>query len=272
MSEFLELKTTNQEEQSFNGQALHKQLYINPKAVIEHPPIALSCGRAFDYPVPIVTYGNFACIVGASKSMKSFFKSALLSCYIGGKAQTRFDDILGHETKGKFVIDIDTEQSEYHAQKAANRVLSMCGGDYQNYKMFALRSITPKERVEFIEWLFKESEYKNKIGLCSIDGVADLIENVNDLDKSNEITQKLMTLSAENNAAILTILHRNFDSDKPTGHLGSAILKKAESVIFVDKSEKIVSVAPKYTRNIAFDGFTFTVDEQGLPYKLQTNF
>lgn len=272
MSEFLDINDFKKEEETFNGVALHKKLYINPKDKLEHPPIALSCGDSFGEATPIVTYGNFACIVGASKSMKSFFKSALLACYIGGSAQTKFDDIVGHETTGKFIIDIDTEQSEYHAQKASNRVLNMVGSDNGFYKMFALRSITPKERVQFIEWLFNESPYKNKIGLCSIDGVADLIENVNDLDKSNEITQKLMQLSADNKTAILTILHRNFDSDKPTGHLGSAILKKAESVIFVNKDHDLVTVAPKYTRNIAFQGFTFSVDNNGLPYKVKSNF
>jgi len=247
-------------------------LYIDPLKKIEHQPIAISAGYKFDCHVPIVTYGNFSCIVGASKSMKSFFKSALLACYIGGEAQTYFSDIKGHDTKDKFIIDLDTEQSEYHCQKASKRVIDMVGINYEKYKMFALRSLEPKERVQFLEYLFNESEYKNKIGLCSIDGVADLIENVNDLDKSNMITQKLMKLSADNNTALLTVLHRNFESDKPTGHLGSAILKKAESVIFVDKNDDIVTVKPKYTRNIPFDGFTFSLNNKQLPEQLDNIF
>ena len=248
------------------------KLYIDPIKEIKHQPIAISCGNKFDTDVPIVTYGNFSCIVGASKSMKSFFKSALLACYIGGNSQNHFIDIKGHDTKDKFIIDLDTEQSEYHCQRSARRVLNMVGINYEKYKMFALRSLEPKERVQFLEYLFLESEYKNNIGLCSIDGVADLIENVNDLDKSNMITQKLMKLSADSDAAILTILHRNFESEKPTGHLGSSVLKKAESTIFIDKNEDIVTVTPKYTRNIPFDGFTFTLDENHLPTELNKSF
>jgi hypothetical protein len=247
-------------------------LYIDPLKKIEHQPIAISAGYKFNEYIPIVTYGNFSCIVGASKSMKSFFKSALLACYIGGNATNHFSEIKGHGNKDKFILDLDTEQSEYHCQKASHRVLKMIGGNYEYYKMFALRSLNPNERVQFLEYLFLESEYKNKIGLCSIDGVADLIENVNDLDKSNMITQKLMKISADHNTALLTILHRNFESEKPTGHLGSAILKKAESTIFVDKNEDIVTVKPKYTRNIPFDGFTFGLDENQLPSQLDSIF
>ena len=247
-------------------------LYIDPLKKIIHEPIAISAGYKFDNYVPLVTYGNFSCIVGASKSMKSFFKSALLACYIGGESQNYFSEIKGHDTKGKFIIDLDTEQSEYHCQKASQRVLKMVGINYEKYKMFALRSLEPKERVQFLDYLFNESEYKGNIGLCSIDGVADLIENVNDLDKSNMITQKLMKISADHNAALLTVLHRNFESDKPTGHLGSAVLKKAESTIFVDKDNDVVTVKPKYTRNIPFDGFTFGLNENQLPKQLDNIF
>ena len=69
------------------------KLYIDPLKEIQHQPIAISCGTKFNHDVPVVTYGNFTCIVGASKSMKSFFKSALLACYIGGNAQNHFIDI-----------------------------------------------------------------------------------------------------------------------------------------------------------------------------------
>lgn len=265
MIDHLNIDELKNKEVEFNGIEIHKQHLINPDIEIEHPPIAISVGFNQNFHTPLVTYGNFACIVGASKSMKSFLKTALNACYIGGKAQNYFSEIIGHDTKGKYIIDVDTEQSDYHVHKAANRVLTMVGNRVNNYKMFALRSINPKERMQFIEWLFNESDYKGKIGLCSIDGVADLVENVNDLDRSNEVTQKLMSLSYNHKSAILTVLHRNFESDKPTGHLGSAILKKAETVLFVDKEDSIVNVKPRYTRNIPFEPFSFSLNEESIP-------
>ena len=256
----------------FNGIKIHNEAIIRPSDKMLLQPIALSCGVKFNEHVPMVTYGNFMCIVGASKSMKSFLKTTLLACYIGGNAQNLFPEIHGHSTKERFIIDLDTEQSDYHVHRASKRIVEMVGTNYPYYRMFALRSITPKERVQFIEWLYKESEYRNQIGLMSVDGVADLLDNVNDLDKSNEITQMLMTLTKENNSAMITVLHRNFESDKPTGHLGSAILKKSETVAFVDKKDDVVEVKARYTRNIPFDNFSFMVDNFGIPKQMDSIF
>lgn len=273
MSEKLDIKDFQENvEIEFNAEEIHDECLIDTNEEIEQQPIAISIGYKFDEYTPLVTYGNFCCIVGASKSMKSFLKSAIISCYIGGNSQNYFQDIKGHDTENKVIIDIDTEQSKYHVQKIGKRVNTMVGNNYRNYKIFALRPKTAQERVKFIEWLFTESEYSGRIGLLSIDGVADLVDNVNDLDASNEVTQKLMTWSADNNCAIITVLHRNFESNKPTGHLGSAILKKSETVVFVDKDDDIVSVKPRYTRNIPFDNFTFTVDENGIPKENGTIF
>ena len=134
---------------NFNPKDAINNLYVDPLKKIIQQPIALSAGYKFNEFVPLVTYGNFACIVGASKSMKSFFKSALLACYIGGQSQNYFSEIKGHDSEDKFILDLDTEQSEYHCQKASQRVLKMVGINYEKYKMFALRSLEPKERVIF---------------------------------------------------------------------------------------------------------------------------
>lgn len=257
--------------ESFNGDAVHSECLIDYNKLIEKPPIAISCGSGYDGDIPLVTYGNFACLVGASKSYKSFFKSALISCYIGGTAQSYFENIKGHDTKGKYIIDIDTEQGEYHVQKASKRVISMIGNQYKGYISFALRPKTPEERVKFIDWIFNESQYKDKIGLMSIDGAADLVNNVNDLDKANEITQKFMKWSADNNCAIITVIHKNYESNKPTGHLGSAILKKAETVCFIQKEDNIAEVKAKYTRNMPFEDFKFRINENGLPQSLEND-
>ena len=80
-------------------------------------PVALSIGNHFykgtQYPTPFGTYGNFSCIVGASKSMKTFLKSAITAAYIGGNTQNLFPNVRGHNIKDKWVIDIDTEQSRF---------------------------------------------------------------------------------------------------------------------------------------------------------------
>ena len=269
--ELLDIKNF-EKEVVFEPANVFYECLIDANEELPKPPIAISVGYKYSEDVPLVTYGNFCTIVGASKSMKSFLKSAFLSCYIGGQAQNYFSDIKGHESKGKYVIDIDTEQGKYHVQLAVKRVHTMIGSDYKGYKGFTLRPKTPKQRVLFIEWLLTESDYANKIGILSIDGVADLVEDVNDLKAANEITQKLMSWSNDHKIGILTVIHKNFGTEKATGHLGSAVLKKAETVVFVNKEDKIVTVSPKYSRNIPFDDFTFTVNEHGIPHETELDF
>lgn len=267
MLETLKIETL---EETIDYNKLYDDAFVDVTKQLEKQPIALSMGKKFGEFTPIVTYGNFMCLVGASKSMKTFLKTALTASYVGGEASKYFSETYGHENSGKYVLDFDTEQSEYHVQLAARRVVKMVGKQNPFYKPFALRPFTVKERVDFIEHLIMESDFKNKVGLVLIDGIADLVDNVNDLDKSNAIVQKMMTITEQSKCAMITVLHRNFDSDKPTGHLGSAVLKKSETVLFVNKQGDIVDVKSQYSRNIPIDDFSFTVVD-GIPQKTDNN-
>lgn len=244
---------------------IHNETFIDLKKDMIKQPICLSYGHKFSEFAPLVSYGNFMCIVGASKSYKSFLKSALIAGYIGGKSKNYFKELQGHSQQNKFIIDIDTEQGEYHVQRTSRRIIKMVGSQYSYYKPFALRALTPKERLQFLEWIFYESDYKNDIGLCAIDGVADLIDNVNDLDKANDITQKLLEITSKKKCGMITIIHKNYDSQKPTGHLGSSILKKAETVLFIDKDGEKANVKAQYSRNISIDDFSFKINDEHLP-------
>lgn len=250
----------------YTGREIFEGAYIDPCEELEYPPVALSMGKNYGYDIPIGTYGNFSCLVAASKSKKTFLKSLFAASYLAG--QTGYgSEIIGHR-EDKYLIDLDTEQGEWHASKTFKRVVEMNGEGSEKYKCFALRRYTPKERVQFIDWLYYESEFKNKIGLMSIDGVADLANDVNDLKESNMIMQKFLTWTDESQSHILTILHKNFGSEKPTGHLGSAILKKCETALFLSQDEQdkdYVNVECKYSRGYSISDFSFRIDENGLP-------
>lgn len=245
--------------------------YIDPAEEIKRQPIALSIGEYYyagnHYPIPFGSYGDFSCIVGASKSKKTFLKSAMIASYIGGRAISYFPNMKGHDTSEKFVLDIDTEQSRYHTQRVVRRVCDMVGSNYEFYKSYSLRKEDAKIRFQFIEWLLLESEYRNNIGLVSVDGSADLLDNVNDLEESNRIVQSFMKCTQKSNCHLITVLHRNHGTMKPTGHLGSAILKKAETVAFVEKVDNLTKVSCEYSRNMPFDDFTFGISERFLPYE-----
>lgn len=253
---------------------LYRDSLVDLKAYIPRQPVAISIGETHykgqSFPIPFGTYGNYSCIVAPSKSKKSFFKSALIASYIGGNSIQYFPDICGHRSENAVVVDIDTEQSKYDAQKVFRRTKEMTGQQYPYYYPFALRAYSARERMEFIDWLFNDWENRKYIGLVSIDGYADLINNFNDLEQSNELTTKLMQWTDDSQCHITGILHSNFGSDKPVGHIGSAVLKKAETVVYLSPSDQsgpdYVKVdADKYSRNKPFTSFEFFINDDWLP-------
>lgn len=252
-----------------------KESLIDPAEEIKQQPIALSIGESIykgnSYPIPFGSYGDFSCIVGASKSRKTFFKSMIEAAYIGGQSNIHNPSIKGHNAEKKFVLSFDTEQSHFHAQRVQRRVLELIGGNCEYYKTFGLRGYTPKERFDFIDWVVFESDFKNNIGLMSIDGFVDLVTDFNSLEQSTGLTEKLLNWTAKGKMHCTGILHKNFGTAKPVGHVGSSILKKAETVVFVEKGDDDVTVVKcEYSRNQPFKEIKFNVDDNDwLPKEIQ---
>ena len=67
----------------------------------------------------------------------------------------------------------------------------------------------------------------------------------------------------------LTVIHSNYGSTKATGHLGSALMKKVETEIELATNPSNldkINVKCSRSRNYAFESFSFSVNEIGLPY------
>jgi len=249
---------------------IHREAFVDVQAKLHMPPIALSIGtheyRGDQVPNAFGTYGNFSCVVGASKSRKSFFKSLLIASYIGGESTQYAPSFRTHREDNGFVLDFDTEQSQFHSQRVFKRVCEISGGYNEFYKPYSLRKFDFRERLEFIEWCMLESDYKDSLGLVSIDGFADLVSDVNDLSQCNELVQKLLSWTDISQCHLTGILHTNFASDKATGHLGSAIMKKAETVCVITATESESEVEFKMTRGSKIDNIAFNIDNDGLPH------
>jgi len=233
-------------------------------------PKLLSIGRhqygSVQEDTEFATEGNFSVISGAGKSRKSFFKSLLVAAYIGGNTNEFAPDIKSHRKADKWVLDFDTEQSRFHASRTFRRVERITGGTYKRYMPFALRQLSHEDRLSFIE---KVIYYQMKeIGLVIIDGIADLVSNVNDPDLCNELIQKLMTWTEVTKCHIIVIIHTNHGSDKATGWLGSAVMKKAETiaVLKANKEKKSTLVTFPQTRGFPIPDFEIKINDNGLPY------
>lgn len=264
--DFSELDKNITEPLSIDFKEMFNKALIDPSEEIKPQPIALSIGttnyKGTEYPIPFGSYGDFSCIVGASKSKKTFFKSMIEAGYIGGNANIHNPSIKGHNSQGKFVVSFDTEQSEYHVQRVQRRVLELVGANYELYKTFSLRAYSPKERFDFIDWVIFESDFKDNIGLMSIDGYVDLVTDFNSLEQSTGLTEKLLQWTAKGKMHCTGILHKNFGTAKPVGHVGSSVLKKAETVVFVEAQEDKTLVKCEYSRNQSFSDILFKVDEK----------
>ena len=256
-------------------QLLEDECIINTTDIVEYPPVAISMGETTitslkgtkTLPIPIGTYGNFSFVQAPPKTMKTFFISLLASVYLGGS--NKFGgDLKGHRDN-KCLIHFDTEQGKFHAQRVFRRVVDMNGGnDVGCYHTFGLRTVGFRHRVEFIEYYLKEKIEKDNVGLVVIDGIADLVSDVNDLEQSNNVVQKIMEWSQKFSCHIITVIHSNFGSDKPTGHLGSLLEKKTETQIQLETNtvnKDWITVKCKRSRGYAFDTFSFKVNNVGLP-------
>ena len=252
---------------------IQRECLIDNSVKMDYPPVALSLGKkliqtkdgSVMLPIPIGTYGNFSFVQAPPKTKKTFFISLLSSVYLSG-TNNFGGDIKGHRTD-QCLLHIDTEQGKWHAQRVFKRAIDMSAMDgSQCYYTFALREIDYKKRIDFIEYLLKSDN--QKIGLFIIDGIADLVSDVNNLEESNRCIQKLMEWSSIYNLHIITVIHSNFGSDKPTGHLGSFLEKKAETQIQLEANtvnKEWVTVKCKRSRGYAFETFSFKVNDLGLP-------
>ncbi len=253
----------------FDVEQAHRDSFVDLRKDIKPQPILLSYGEDWSgHPLCIFGEGDYSVITGISKSKKSFIKSALMALYIGGNSETYFSGFRSHRRDDMYVIDFDTEQSDFHAKRTFDRVRKMVGEHYNFYRPYALRKYLPHERMEIIAHVIEK--YGKNIGLIAIDGYADLIKDTNDNVESAELAQQIMSWTDEYQFHITGVLHTNPDGSKMRGHLGSEVGRKAQTVLKVESHPEILSqgkVTHDVSRDQNFGSFEFEIN-QGLPYKL----
>jgi len=224
-------------------------------------------------PAPAITRYECSCIYAPSKAKKSYAKSLLESAYIGGNTINFTEHFVGNRKTEGYLISIDTEQGEFYATNAFRRVERIVGKRYENYIPFELRRQSVKDRLKLIEWLIYESKYAGKIDLITIDGLADLVTNTNDIETSAELAESLLRWTSEG-MHICFILHKNPNSQKARGHLGTVSTIKCETLISMDRlidengngERNTVRISCSHSRGRDFEPFYLTVNKQGLPF------
>jgi hypothetical protein len=243
--------------------------FIDPNIPVEKPPVIMEINHASkEYPDyhRLFTLGNISCFTGKGKSKKTFLTSIVLaSLAVNGQVQRKFRSCLP-ESKGQ-ILHFDTEQGEYDSYIVANRIHQIAGGYKEHLGTFNLREFDHFDRLDIIKHAIKL--FRDNLGFVLIDGVADLVCDINDVTESNKVVTILMELSKKYNIHISTIIHQNKNDNFATGHLGSSLIKKSEAVISVEVNPIIRSFSTVSCDNIRgsldFPDFQFFINENTLP-------
>ena len=169
----------------------------------------------------------------------------------------------------------DTEQSDNSTQDILrNRIIPLfhrVAGSDETFPedMFDIFNVRNVDRDKREDYLFAAIEYY-KPDLVILDGIRDLVGDINDGTVAQELIEKLMKSAQLNNCCIVCVLHQNKsgDSRDPRGWLGTELLNKAFDVFATEKlmPQRIFKLEQLYTRKYDIEQLLwFQVDDEGLP-------
>lgn len=267
---------------------IDSEAFVDLSEEIAFPDIALSFGT-HEYntskgtrtsPTPLVTYGNFMVIQAEPKKGKSFLMSLFSSALLSKTGQNKYTgELKGHRRDG-CIIHVDTEQGRFHAQRMFRRSIDMNESNTELgcYHTYALRSYGYKTRLEWIDWKLKQlfEVEERTIDVVMIDGIADLCADANDINSSREVVECLMRWTEKYNCALITVIHSNIGSKKATGHLGSFLGKKAETILHLDAvpddDQYTKEAECLFSRNTSIkEPIQYRINRYGKPYILGGN-
>lgn len=218
---------------------------------------------------PCFARGELVGVSGKAKSGKTFVCSILMAlCF---RNQVLSVDRI--EPRRLHVLWYDTEQSEESTQDILkNRILPMTGLSESQFPkelfdVFNVRGEPYSERLPLLETAV--SRYKPD--LVILDGIRDLVADINDGVVAQEVVERLMHLASEQRCCIVCVLHQNksVEDRNLRGWIGTELKNKAFEVYECSKSsERIFAWAQTDTRKYDIpDKLKFAVNDQGIPYR-----
>lgn len=229
--------------------------------IYDEPLELLSVGHTV-----IFTLGNLSVSTGKAKSKKTFNVSAIVAAVM---KQGRVLNYSATDVGRLKILYIDTEQSKYHSYQVLLRILKLAGRvttiDSDDLIFLALREYGPIDRRMIIEECLQRVD---GVGLLIIDGIRDLMFDINDPKESMELVNTLMVWSTQYNIHIHVVLHQNKNDEQLRGHVGTELCNKAETVLHIAKNvndSDVSSVRAMHVRGKEFPSFSFRVNDDGLP-------
>jgi len=227
-------------------------------------------------------------VTGKAKSGKTFVTSMLIAVGASpqpspkGEGVKRFGETLQRTREQPLrVLWYDTEQSDESTQDILkNRIQTLIktntnqtsdlfnppAEQENNIDVFNVRSVAWKDRRQLL--LEAVSHYGPD--LVIVDGIRDLVNDINDGVLAQEVMEELMHLADERNCSIVCILHQNKGSEDHNlrGWIGTELMNKAFEVYACEKlmPQRIFKVEQTLTRKYDIEQqLYFEVDPEGLP-------
>jgi len=200
-------------------------------------------------PAIIGTAGNFVSITGLPKARKSTIIGAMIASFLIAKPVYTFS-LKIHKDKTKIAI-FDTEQGEYDFKRNITAIEKITG--YTTKEVFTfldaflLREDDPHNILMLINEYLKHNP---ETGIVVIDGLLDLIDNMNDEGASKRLIRTIKRWAKKHDILIITVLHLGKKDNSSIGHIGSASDRYAQSTLTVEKTkEGTTTISGKYLRS-----------------------
>ena len=224
--------------------------------------------RMFD--VPCFYRGELVADCGKAKSGKTTFLSILMAACLTQKtlALERFVNLTDTPLR---VLWLDTEQSQQSTQEILKeRIIplseeSMC--DFNDtFYAFNLRGLGFEKRGKMVDVAIRSIQPD----IVIIDGVKDLMTDINDAVQATIIMEKLMALAKEKNCCIVCVLHQNkSEQDRNMrGSIGTELTNKAFEVFQCECIEEsdVFKVTHTYSRKQKMKRkFYYRINDDALP-------
>jgi len=202
--------------------------------------------------------GNILAINGRAKSRKSVIASAIMSAAF-------CSEFLGFTTRflqDPKILNFDTEQGYGDWILGSRRVIRDAGLSKSppGFLSFHSRDCTVEMRLDLLRYALET--YRPDV--LVIDGVVDLVYDLNSQEEATKVGGELLTWSVKYNCLIVVIIHLTKSNGFMTGALGTYLEKKCQTAIKCEKDEdddNISTISCQYARRKPFR--PFQIETQG---------
>jgi Domain of unknown function (DUF6371) len=200
--------------------------------------------------VPTLRIGNISLVIGKKKSRKTLFLVYEIC------------EAIKQGVPAEEIAFFDTEQDGFDVWHIRDRVFRLSG---QYISVFSLVNLSFINRKDLIHKTIQH--WHKPMRLVFIDGIRDLMRDINDISETTDIIDWLLMLKATYRTHLQLVLHMNKTDDKARGHIGTERQNKCEITIELERDEQAncTKVKVESSRKKPFDNFAFTHSTDDLP-------